>query len=242
MLEKDSTRAPGTTVYGENGNPLVQIGGGQAGLPPLPRGQSYYYKSDDQGNAVLDQQGNKIPEGRMEPYTPAQMEEEEGRYIFSKIYPKVNDINSYYSGKGSWERFNSDLENVNDDKNARQRMVDYATAAKLMSPLTVKEQATLKASGTLGMFKALQSSMNSSDIPEALKQYSKFELPADIMKEAGDNMMGMITSATKEANDSTPAYKKYPFNVEKTHKIRDTETGEVRTVSEEEARKLGAIK
>lgn len=206
----------GITVYDSEGNPSVQIGGNAISPTKLKTGEREYYKTNEEtGEPILDKSGNKIPEGILTPTTPEQELEITGRNIFNEIYPKVNNIASYYSGKDSWSKFKSDLDNINTDSEAKARIVDYYTAQKLLPALTVKEQATLKASNTLGMFRGLMDKMNSSDIPKALESYAGFVMPSDIMQQSGDNMSKILTDVTSNAAKNVPAYQKRPFNSSK---------------------------
>ena len=248
FIKKKTSQSNGVTVFDPNNPnaPLVQIGGGsEAGISkqaPLPTGWQYSYTTDESGK--------KVPDAILVPPDANRINELQGRSIFQEVYPIVNNIASYYSGKDSWTKFKSDLDNINTDPEAKNRIVDYYTAMKLLPALTVKEQATLKASGTLGMFKALEKKMNSSDIPKALEGYAGFTMPADVMKLAGDNMMNILTTSTENAAKVIPAYERRPLNLEvtgdkeqksssKTYKIRDSDTGEERTVTAEEAKALG---
>lgn len=264
LMDKKTTQSQGEVIYDSNGNPIVQRGG-VAGMPALSRGQSYYYKTDDKGMPVLDEKGEKIPEGILVPTTEKEAEEDKGRYMMSYLQPGMNKILSHYSGKGSNERFMSDVNAAaSGDEEAKARLIDLATAEKLVTPLTVKEQKTLGASGTLGMFKALQNSMAKSDIYPALKTLSTYKLPSDVYEKAGDNWLNLITKSTEEANNRVPAFRKRPFNVESNiipsgapsessvfsdwQKLPDTrmvtitdDKGNSKNVTVAEAKKLGAM-
>lgn len=212
FIKKKTSQSNGVTVFDPNNpnSPLVQIGGGsEAGVSKtgsLPAGWQYSYATDEKGN--------KVPDAVLVPPDANRINELQGRSIFQEVYPAVNNIASYYSGKDSWTKFKSDLDNINTDPEAKNRIVDYYTAMKLLPALTVKEQATLKASGTLGMFKALEKKMNSSDIPKALESYAGFTMPADVMQLSGNNMMNILTKSTENAAKVIPAYERRPLNLE----------------------------
>lgn len=211
----------GTTVYDPStGNPLVTLGGGggMLNLPKPKAGEGYYYKTDDNGQVVLDNLGKPIPEGILRPYEPKEREETVGREMFSTLYPKVNDIQSYYSGKGSIEKYMADVKAVeeNPEKNseARERLIQLEEASKLIAPLSAKEIATLDASNTYGTFKVLSSKLQGTDLPKFFTNtYASFKVPSFVKKEAGDRFLDDLTQATNSANAKIGAYKKLPFNV-----------------------------
>lgn len=203
-LDKMVSTAPGVSVNVDNRDD---------GYGKLPVGQSYYYKQDEQGNYVRDEEGNKIPEGVRVPLTEEEKKEAEGRYVFKETYPIVNKISSYYSGSEGNSRFLSDLNNVNTDPEAYKRMSDYALAMKLLNPLTAKEQQTLKASNTLGQFRILQKGLSSSNVLPVLSLYSKYRLPASIQEESGDRLVKMLTDVTEKANKNVQYFNKRPFEL-----------------------------
>ena len=220
-VQKITDASNGVTVFDQNtGQPLVQMGGSgnvaRSQFPPLEKGEGYYYKTDNQGQPVVDSKGQYIPEGKLVPLTQEDRDENAGRYMMNKIYPKVNTIQSNYWGKGSYDKYKSDVDYVSEhpeeDSAQRRRLVDLETAKKLITPLGVKEQATLKASGTLGMFRVLNSSLTSTDIPDIAKKYAEFKLPSSVMAEAGNNFLDIITNTTQEANDQIPAYRRAAFD------------------------------
>ncbi len=212
----------GTTVYDPStGNPIVTLGGsgGMLGLPKPKAGEGYYYKTDENGKFALDNNGNPIPEGVLKPYTEKEREELTGRVMFSQLYPKVNEIQSYYSGKGSYEKYLNDVKAVEQDpennSEARERLIQLEESKKLLSPLTAKEIATLNASNTYGMYRALVSQLQSTDLPKFLNTYASFKVPSYVKKEAGERFLDDISQATKTANSRVPAYQKMPFDVDK---------------------------
>lgn len=227
-LDMLTSRGNGTTVFGENGQPLVQIGGNSAqggAVQPgkLSTGEMPYFKTDDRGKP--------IQEGVMRPLTPQELTENRGRYIFNDLYPKLNESLSYYSGKDSWTKFLKDVNTMDKNPEARKHVIDYFTAQKTLPAVIAKEQQTLGASNTLGQFNALKKTMDSSDISKGLKTYAGFKMPPDVMNEAGKNLTTLLNQAT-EGSYNIPGYVQTPFNsVNQTSKGTNSTTQETNSYS-----------
>jgi hypothetical protein len=220
-LDMLTSRGNGTTVYDPStGNPLVELGGGGAAGNIKPKqGEGFFYKTDDQGNTVLDKTtGKPIALGTLTPYTEQERNELAGRSLMSDLQPIVNNAQSVYTGKGSIQRFTSDVNYVekhpNEDSPQKRRLVDFKLSEKLLAPLTVKEQSTLGASQTLGAFRAIQPSLKSSDLPKFMKVYESFKVPGSVSKEAGDKFLKLLTESTSKANAEIPAFQKRYYNIE----------------------------
>lgn len=219
-VQKVTDASNGTTVFDPTtGNPIVQMGGGGAVGQIRPKqGEGIFYKTDDNGELVLDKNGNQIPMGTLTPYTEAERNEINGRSIMSDLQPIINNSQSYYSGKGSIERFTSDVDYVekhpDEDSEQKRRLVDFKVSEKLVSPLAIKELATLGGSKTLGGFRTIQPSIKDSDLPDFMKIYQSFKVPASVSKEAGEKFLKIITDATNKAVDQTPAFQKRYYNIE----------------------------
>lgn len=220
-VQQVTTPSNGTTVFDPTtGKPLVQMGGGgAAGQINSKQGEGVFYKTDDEGNVVLDKNtGKPIPQGTLTPLTQQERDEQGGRSMFSDIYPLVNEAQTDYSGKGSIKLFTSDVNYVekhpDEDSPQKRRLVNFKVSENLLNPLAVKEQSTLGASGTLGMFNALQSTLGKSDIPKVFKLYESYKVPGIVNKEAGEKFLQIITDATTKANEQTPAFQKRYYNIE----------------------------
>lgn len=219
-LDMLTSRGNGTTVYGENGQPMVQIGGSTTNPPQTlsDKGQPYYQTDETTGQPVLDKEGKPIQEGIMRPATADELKEKRGRYIFNDLYPELNNSLSYYSGKDSWKKFKNDLDTMNTNPESRQHVIDYFSAQKILPAVIAKEQQTLGASNTLGQFRALQEKMNSSDIPKLLQQYSGFVMPPDVMKISGDNLNKRLNDVTEGSFNNISGFVKVPFEDKKNTK------------------------
>lgn len=200
-LKTKSTRGNGITIGTdpETGRQTVQIGGGQSGIAKSSSGEEPYYEEDPET-------GEKKQVGFSVKPTSEDIKEHSGRAYINTVLPFINESTSRYSGKGGNEQFMSDINNFSQDKQAQDAIINYMTSVKLLSSSAVKEASTLSAPNTQKVFKQLEKSINSSDLPKTLEKVGKeYLLPPSAAKMSADSTLDWLNKATQAGQKAIPA-------------------------------------
>lgn len=204
-INKLGTSSKGIQVSSTpEGGVQVSIGGqGETaslpGLPKLKTGETY----------IMDEQ--KQPIGVGKPYSEAEKKEATGREFFNVVQPFLNTSQSYYSGRDSTKRFESDVLNYSTDAAAKQRIDNLLAADKLLFSGVVKENATLGGANTNKVYERLTKSLQNSEVYPLLKNVAKYQLPSGYSEASGAIFNEMLNKGT-EAGQGLPAYKISYFN------------------------------
>lgn len=188
-------------------------------------------------NFVKNSQDEDI--GISRDYSPSEKKEEKGRLFFNSVYPEILKSTGYYSGEGSVERFQSDVDNYKTDKSAQKRVDNYLAAVKLLPSALVKENATVGGANTNQVYKRLMDSLNSSDLGSFMKSVSKkldveqilkeYGLPMDAQIRSGKKFSELLNRATTQSKNVPARHTEYFDNKKRGH-IYDSSTGKVKEV------------
>lgn len=152
---------------------------------------------------VSNKEGQHI--GISRPLSEREKKEVSGRSFFNVVYPDILKSTSYYSGTGSITRFNNDIANYNNNKNAQKRIDNYLAAVQLLPSTMVKENATVGGANTNQVYNRLIKSLTASDLPIELERLeTQFRLPRGAKLRAGLKFQSVLNKAT-QAGEKTPA-------------------------------------
>ena len=203
-ITKLGTQSGGVQVSGSPGGEFnISVGGGAKGetanipgLPALPKGQVWLY--DEQGQV----------KGRGQPYSEAEKKEVGGRTAFN-IYQKfITNAQAPYSGRGSNDKFETDVQNYETDPAAKARIDNLLAADKLLFSATVKEEATLGGANTNQAYNRITHSLKTSEIYPKLQEFAQYQLPSGYAKAPNDIFRNVLNEGT-EAGAKIPAFKAY---------------------------------
>lgn len=155
------------------------------------------------------------PLGKEIPLTAKEREAEEGNILFNELYPYVYKGAFPFSGEGSITRLENAAANYKTDPKARKLFDDFLLSDKVMAATAVNEASTLKSGHTNQTYNRLKESLESQDVPKAIKNIIKrYQIPASAQLKAAMRYQKILSDARIKARKGTPATQKLFYNPE----------------------------
>lgn len=185
----------------------------QARLGGLSPGEAWI--RDDEGNIV----------GKKTKVSAEDKKEYKGRASFNYTYPLMSEGLGNFAGQGSILKFADAVNNYGINPAATKAIDDFLLGRMLVSSSAIKEAATLGGGRTLGVFKSLSESLDTSDLPKTVEKIAKqFGLPNEAIKKANRQFQDVIKESTRRGDEAVPAFNAQYFEPGKRRQsLRDRE-------------------
>ncbi len=174
----------------------------------LPEGKAGYVpglgKLKPGWQPVKNAEGHDI--GVNVPMSDKQVDQWKAKEKFDVIYPFINTSLGEYSGRGSWDKFVSDVHNYKKDPEAKARIDNFGAANKLISIASTTENARIGGHATNVQLDELKKTLKSSEVAQKLEKAGGFALPAKYAKNAGNIFKGYLDKVESTAKTNIPAY------------------------------------
>jgi hypothetical protein len=125
---------------------------------------------------------------------------------FNNVYPFLNSSLSAFSGKGSWKKFEDAVRTYNIDPKSKELVDNYFAAKQLLAVGTTKENARIGGNSTNQQLKMLRKTLDSSEVPERLKDLAGYQLPEGYKESSGQIFQDYLNSMDKAAQEDIPLW------------------------------------